>query len=142
MTMDRMYDSAADFQQALNSLADVAMDDASQVIRKTLVDLWQGIVSMTPVDTGRLRAGWLLSTRFDPNEAPPEGQATYPQPQVQDPGHASDWRWELFNNLEYASVIEDGHSQQAPQGMVAVNLQSFADHLSKNLRQSEYWDDA
>lgn len=142
MTLDRMHDSAEAFARSLDVLVNEAMDNASQVIRKTLIDLWQNIVDITPVDTGRLRAGWSISTRFDPNQAPPEGQTSYPPPDAQDPGHASDWRWEIFNNIEYASVIEDGHSQQAPQGMVSVSLQSFADHLSQNLRQSEYWDDA
>jgi hypothetical protein len=142
MAMDRMYDSAVAFERALDALADAATDNASQVIRKTLIDLWQGIVDMTPVDTGRLRAGWSLSPNFDPTDKPAEGEASYPVPKPQDPGHAQNWNWNLYNNIEYASVIEDGHSQQAPQGMVAANLQSFADHLRKNLQGSEYWDDA
>jgi hypothetical protein len=85
-----------------------------------------------------------LSSEF----VPPEGD--YPSYQGENPSlkrvsklaKSKSWEWWLVNNVEYIQPLEDGHSSIAPQGMVAVSLQSFADHLSQNLRQSEYWDDA
>jgi hypothetical protein len=137
---DRMYDSAEAFARALDKLVDQAQDHASEIIRKSLIDTTQNIIDDTPVDTGRLRAGWHLDTNFDSDDVPPEGQESYPKPETQDPGHNSDWQWEIFNNLEYCTVIEDGWSRQAPQGMVAVNLQAFADHVNKYAKQDDYWE--
>jgi hypothetical protein len=148
MTMDRMYDSAEAFAKGLDALVDEAMDNADQLIRKTIIDLSTAIVVRTPHDTGRARAGW-ISTANTPSEfVPPEGD--YPSYQGENPSlkrvsklaKSKSWEWWLVNNVEYIQPLEDGHSSIAPQGMVAVSLQSFADHLSQNLRQSEYWDDA
>lgn len=144
---DRMYDSAEQFAQALDTLVDQAQDHASEIIRKALIDTSQNIVDDTPVDTGRLRAGWSLSADNPEDVLPGEGE--HPSFQGEQPSkenvsnvpHANSWEWWLVNNLEYASVIEDGnHSDQAPQGMVAVNLQAFADHVNKYAKQDDYWE--
>jgi hypothetical protein len=45
--------------------------------------------------------------------------------------------WFITNNLEYIEPLEDGHSDQAPQGMMAVNLQRYAQILQNAADQSE-----
>jgi hypothetical protein len=137
---DRMYDSADQFAQALNTLVDQAQDHASEIIRKAGIDTTQNIQDDTPHDTRRAQSGWHFDSRFDESEVPPEGQKSYTPERIADPGHASNWVWEIFNNVEYISVLNDGHSQQAPHGMVEVNLQAFADHVKQYAKQDDFWE--
>jgi len=42
----------------------------------------------------------------------------------------------IYNNLEYIEALENGHSQQAPAGMVAVSLAEFNIKLERNMKAS------
>jgi len=72
------------------------------IFRAVSLEMFSRIVVRTPVDTGRLRGHWQIS----PNIM--LGKKTY-----------------ISNNLPYAIPIEDGHSKQAPTGMVKVTVAEF-----------------
>ena len=55
--------------------------------------------SETPVDTGKARAGW-RSRRTENG-------------------------FEVYNDVEYISVLNDGHSQQAPENFVEHTLSKY-----------------
>ena len=103
------------------------------VHRKVGAQIAQGIILMTPVDTGHARANW---------------QATFDQPANgeiagNDPGGgqtvalttAVAMSWDtakggslfLTNKLPYIERLEEGWSGQAPAGMVRVTLLRFGD---------------
>jgi hypothetical protein len=130
--IDKMYDSAEGFAQALNKLVDKFEDEAGSVTRKTLIDLTEKIKKDTPRDTGRAAAGWLLTSDKPSEYVPPEGQ--YPLTTTNDPGPAGNWTWWIANNVEYIEPLEEGHSQQAPAGMVANALNAFDRLLSGQLK--------
>jgi hypothetical protein len=90
---------ASFFAMQLKRMADNIGADIEEVTEKAVIDLHAVIRDDTPKDTGQARSGWQL-----------EG---------------SGQRWTIFNNVEYIEALENGHSRQAPYGMVDVNLHTF-----------------
>jgi len=134
---DRLYNSARAFESALMEAVQDFQIEVNTVVRKSLVDLTSNVIRDTPRDTGRAAAGWSLTAGQPSNDAPPEGRSSYTVDSPQDPGNAANMVWYLVNNVEYVEFLEDGSSQQATQGMVAVNLQNYAQILQNAARQSE-----
>ena len=99
MEGDRKLKITIDLSDITNSLKQ-EMDDemtlAHDVAAKMALDLHQGLVLATPVDTGRARAGWTVDTG--------------PQDPV------------IENVVPYIGVLNDGHSQQAPAGFVEAEI--------------------
>jgi hypothetical protein len=108
------------------------------VIRKSTIELFSGVVKMTPVDTGRARGNWQCTIgspatseidRIDPKgsgvnkeiiSTVKTGTVVY-----------------LSNNVPYIRRLEyEGHSKQAPQGMVRISLQRFGGLFASNMRES------
>ena len=89
--------------------------------------IWRDIIKMSPVDTGRFRASWNY-TYFN-EDLSIKAEGNYPNEPVA-PGELNRLA-PIFitNNLEYAPVLEAGHSKQAPQGMVTVALNNIQAQL-------------
>lgn len=97
-----------------------------KTIRGTLMSFTRRVIRETPVDTGRLRGNWQSALNVPKDD----------QLQVQDvsgSGSISNAENTLnklklgnifwfTNNLPYARRIEEGWSQQAPQGMLRRNV--------------------
>jgi hypothetical protein len=101
------------------------------VQKKLAFNLLEGVVIMTPVDTGRAKGNWfvtILAPRLDYDwaKSDPTGQETI------NAGTAELQRLQnygaiyLTNNLPYIVPLEKGHSRQAPAGMVRVSLDRVA----------------
>lgn len=128
---DRIYDNAVDFGRALDRVVDQFEVEADTVVRKAIIDTTEKIKKDTPRDTGRAAAGWIATSDQPSDHAPPPGAYKLTPPK--DPGEAATWMWWIVNNLEYIQPLEDGHSDQAPTGMVANSFGAFADHLNRQL---------
>jgi len=135
--MDKLYDSAAAFERALMEAVEDFEIEVDTIVRKSLVDVAANIIRDTPRDTGRAAAGWSLTAGQPSDDVPPEGQDSYTVDSPQDPGSAGNLTWHLVNNVEYIESLEDGHSDQAPQGMLARNLQRYGQILQNAANQSE-----
>lgn len=133
--------NAEGFSKALMDLSDHIDGEVSKVIRKGCIDLYARIVARTPVDSGRAKMNWQLSTSGHSSERmeDPDGYSV-----SEIAGHinseTSEFRLDinddtvtLYNNLEYISNLEAGDSQQAPQGMVAISLAEFEQHFREAL---------
>jgi len=73
--------------------------NSDQIFKDSVSTLYNSIVSETPVDTGRAKAGWEL-----------------------------EFKWNtaiIINAVPYIIYLEYGHSQQAPNGMVRKNVQKW-----------------
>lgn len=121
-------------------------------IRKVAIDTFEGIVRKTPVDEGRARGSWNLSThapdptvlpetsKTDRDEASSEGlDAVYPPPEpllsISDVKDRPDIY--ISNNLDYILPLEEGWSEtQAPDGMVRLTLQEMQSHIKQILELS------
>lgn len=114
--------SITGFQADLKTFARTLEADIGKVRRRIALDLFERISQRTPVVSGRLRASWIMTDGRPARGAAPAGASSYP-----DRGevkatfrNAYDVTW-IVNNLDYAAGIEfDGHSKQAPAGMVRV----------------------
>jgi hypothetical protein len=109
--------------QARLKFIDVCLEAAEMVIEKT------------PVDTGFCRAMWSVSINAEPMMAPKARPAEWKTLVATAAGaqavaeittgalaaQISDRVW-IYNPVVYAPALEDGHSQQAPSGMVAVTV--------------------
>jgi len=131
-------DNLAAFQLDLSNFAKVVVPQAhAAVVKKISFELLTRIVQKTPVDTGRARANWSVSLGA-PSGAQAEtfdkdGGATIATGlqgiTAADPARQVVW---LENNLPYIEALEDGHSSQAPVGMVEGSLneiQTFINQL-------------
>lgn len=136
--------NAADFSKALMSVASTATENMEKVIRVSIVELYTSLVLKTPVDTGRAKASWTISTT---GEAPPSPiKGDYAEGEIADivVGHVSDFKItiadntvSIINNLDYMEYLEDGTSQQAPYGMVALSLAEFEAYFNHRLKGLE-----
>lgn len=84
----------------------------------------KGVVQMTPVDTGRARANWQV-TQDEPAtgvvDATDKPGATTIGAGSAKVGEAKPFSVTyITNNLPYIEKLEDGHSKQAPAGMLNV----------------------
>ncbi len=142
--MGSMSNNAADFSRSLMDLAHYAEKNIEQVIRKACIDLYRSIVEKTPVDTGRAKASWGISTTGA--AAPQTNETGYSQSELVGiiDGYVSDFKLTvndstvtIVNNLEYMEYLEDGTSQQAPYGMVALSLAEFEAYFNHRLKGLE-----
>lgn len=98
--------------------------------KKVTLKLFSDLIKATPVDTGRARAGWMVSAGRPSNEAPPEGQQSYPEPDATNALVAFQDNepfgviW-IVNNVSYIVALDEGHSGQAPAGMTSIALNNL-----------------
>ncbi|AKJ28838.1 HK97 gp10 family phage protein [Caldimonas brevitalea] len=118
----------------IDRLAESAKGDIETVTRKVTLDLFARVVQRSPVDTGRFKGNWNV------NFGAPDTSTT-------EVAHASRGDAEarkalslpvggtvyLTNSLPYAHRLEYGWSKQAPQGMVRLTVQEYAEAIQKAL---------
>lgn len=126
------------FSKQLDRLAIYIGKNVELAIKKTCFDLYSKIVEESPFLTGRARANWNISVN--------DGEETHDR---------TDWQGRMkevadnfshevigneviiYNNLEYIGPLEDGSSQQKPNGWIAVALSEFEQLLNQNLKRFE-----
>lgn len=105
----------SDLKRRLDALFDKKVTkNVEATVRRVALDLLGTIKILTPVDTGRARSNWHLEVGVrDIVLVEPGGDL---------PADVSNYRIDktifISNNLPYIQALEDGHSQQAPKGMV------------------------
>jgi hypothetical protein len=125
--------TGSSFRLALERFGENAAGKTQLIVRKVALDLFRGVVMDTPVDTGRARANWQVSlgrpaigqVKHDSGspELAAEAAIGAGTPTIQAaPGDVAIY---LTNNVPYIVPLEEGHSGQAPQGMVRKNIARF-----------------
>lgn len=119
--------SPSEFALDLKKFGNVTQEQATTIFRKITLDLDSAVVLSTPVDEGRARGNWFPSLNspssqvdektFDKSGSKAISQASA----VVASAKLGDTVW-LTNNLPYILPLENGHSKQAPEGMVDINL--------------------
>lgn len=124
--------SGREFARRLHIIAAAVNKNTVKVVKRAAIAADQAAVLATPVDTGRLRANWLVSIGAVPTgqTAFSEGKdgstkgnvtrASLERAQERIRGYKLG-RGAIFiaNNVVYASIIDAGGSEQAPQGMTS-----------------------
>ena len=82
-------------------------DDAVEIINEIAEDTFNRIVADTPVDTGRAAGGWDMTNLTRPGVV----------------------EFVYKNDVPYIVYLEFGSSQQAPKGMLRINLQKARERV-------------
>ena len=107
---------------------DEKIEDAISLIA---MDSLRGIVKKSPVDTGRFRGNWIVSkNRMNPakvNKLDKTGTSSITRgtQTIETFEYKKDKSIIIQNNLPYAMRLENGHSKQAPEGIVAKTLNNI-----------------
>lgn len=108
-------------------------DDALELKKRVVTLVVRGVVDRTPVDTGHAKGNWQVGIgapvlgEIDAED--PLGSATLAVArQVIEQIQLGFDVW-VTNGVPYARRLEDGHSSQAPQGMVGPTLEEVASQL-------------
>jgi hypothetical protein len=128
--------------------------EVEKIVRKAAIVVDQTLVMGTPVDTGRARANWILSILAPATgvnvglDETPEGGVTRGGPvggagaaagdaaMVQARGVIAGYKLEfgtifIVNNTEYIVPLNNGHSLQAPAGMLQRGLVAGAEFVKR-----------
>lgn len=116
-----MSSSLKSVQAPIREFAKLINVNLATVVRSITLELFTAISERTPVDTGRARASWNVSEDTIDTTVPPEGtyttNGTKPFPIL-----TGRKRIFIVSNLDYIEPLENGHSEQAPVGMVQVAI--------------------
>lgn len=121
----------------LNKFADLIEVRRKHMFQWATLYFWNGFTWLTPVDLGRARSSWNVATGQPDPSFPEEGEyGPPPTPDVSGiDGKTKIW---VTSNLPYIEPLENGHSQQAPTGMVMITVAQFIAELelyTKKLKQ-------
>jgi len=123
--------SPRQFALDLKKFGKVTRDQARLIFQKIVLDLDTRIVLGTPVDEGVARGNWYPSVSQPSNNvslgtADKSGNKSISAAaSVAGSLKLGDVAW-FTNNLPYILPLENGHSGQAPEGMVDINLNAVA----------------
>ena len=145
---------AYDFEAQCRKFAEKANMSVGKTIRGSAIVLFKGIIKMSPVDTGRFRANWMVGMRV-PSEETTEstdktGGTTAMNMAQYINAQKDSYEFTMANNLPYAHMLEyggynpnlvgpqqatsktvNGYSRQAPNGMVRVSVAMFTSILDE-----------
>jgi hypothetical protein len=129
------------FSLSIGRWAKKTTQNQDVVRRAVILKLFTSIIRDTPVDTGRLRAGWRTSVGHPDLSQPTKGKHTAAEAIGQVAAAATGSKSNdvviLSNSLPYVSRIEyEGWSHtKAPQGMVRRNIARFRQLLSSETQK-------
>ena len=105
-----------------------------KIVRTATLELFSGVIKSTPVDTGRAKGAWQCSVNAPkPGQSErldPSGGAALAEVNANTPQGAGQVTY-LANNLPYIERLEYGHSKQAPNGMVRINMDRVSKMVEK-----------
>lgn len=117
--------NAKNFTIDLKKFGKLTREKTELIFRKIALDLDTAIVLDTPVDTGRARGNWYPSLITPSNEVDLNSfgaQASITRLSGVVAGAKLGSVIWMTNNLDYIVKLENGHSRQAAEGMVVVNV--------------------
>ena len=141
---------ARKFDEQVRKFAEKANMSVGKTIRGSAIVLFRGIIKMSPVDTGRFRANWMVGMKApstETTESTDKAGGTTAMNMAQYINAQKDsYEFTLANNLPYAYKLEyggypgdgpntvGGFSKQAPSGCVRVNVARFEAILDEQAR--------
>ncbi|WP_417585319.1 hypothetical protein [Pelagibacterium sp.] len=97
----------------------------NKITRVATLELFSGVIRMTPVDTGRARGAWTASvgapSAAEPDRLDKSGGEAIGEVETKTPAGAGQVTF-LSNNLHYIEELERGSSSKAPEGMVTRSM--------------------
>ncbi|UBB18366.1 HK97 gp10 family phage protein [Comamonas odontotermitis] len=120
------------FADDLAKYCKAAGDKVEQVVRKSALEVLAGMMSKSPVDTGRFKSNWQcgIGGINSDTSAAPNSDALGRTGVVLETWRPGQTIF-LSNSLPYAKRLENGWSQQAPAGIVRLTVQDFAQAVKR-----------
>jgi hypothetical protein len=119
-----MASNIHEFEMGLKEFADSIPEQVGVIHRAAMLEGLKGVVQMSPVKTGRFRANWQTTVDTpavgDLEETANIAEARGAPVIAAIQPYSVSW---ITNNLPYAEALENGHSSQAPAGMLNVTFQ-------------------
>lgn len=127
---------AGSFALDLSKFAEKCKVRPELIVKKVVFDIFSDIVMKTPVDTGRARGGWQIGRELgtgqtnllDKSGSAAIGKAAQDAASLTLKARVVGY---IYNNVEYIKALEDGHSKQAPAGMVKTTLVRWQNYIEK-----------
>jgi len=142
--LDDMGKNLIQFNQKLNQLATMLDADYQKVIKLTVLKVLREIIKKSPVDTGAYRASHGVLFGKEPEDTEGIVIVNKGDKTDQTPALDNQENWDptqpfviMFNNVPYAEVIEDGHSDKAPEGVYAIALLDFIQLFTQEIEKFE-----
>ena len=101
-------------------ISDILERRTTDLMRMATIEFYRQVQISTPVDTGRARAGWLITVNAPSEEVPPEGKYTYSAGLPNVPAVTINDRYFITNNVPYIGRLNEGYSRQAPARFVEL----------------------
>lgn len=130
------------FSTGISKASEAIIGDVNTFFRKTVFEIYNGIVIKSPVDTGRFKGNWNISsgavnyTYNDSATSSPYGEpanidisSAILRLDISKPAFIS-------NGLPYSGRLETGYSKQAPSGMVDVTVVEYQARIAKLIGKS------
>jgi len=126
------------FSSDIAGFTEKAQKAATAVFRGSALEIFSSIIRRTPVRTGRLRGNWqaTLNTMASGDTEGTAQKALSTANRVTGKAEIVDSIY-MVNNLPYADSIENGHSKQAPAGMVRVTIAEFKYIVMRNAKKAK-----
>ena len=131
----------------LHKWAEKVETNVATLAKHIAFSAFEGVTQKSPVDTGRFKASWnIRQGKVDKSVKPegkhktsPRGQASSKPANVFNKTSKPYDPWYISNNLDYGPALENGHSNQAPTGMVkltVIELKAFVRQEVRKLRDT------
>lgn len=153
---NRVYDNARDFEQSLVTYVTKVSRDLEELVTHVSLRVLDRILDRSPVDTGKFKAS---NTIRAGGSSPEEGEDVFESffsgqsrdsrsrqalTYARQKNRGFRWRirdgvvW-IYNMVEYAKYLEQGSSQQAPQGVYRLSVAEFDAMFQQELRRFRYF---
>lgn len=122
------------FKGKLAAFVQKSEKNAELVVRKLALQLLAELIKKSPVDTGRFRGNWFVQDSLSPVQTidtDKGGDKTIGAGLVELGRFRLGQTIYILNHLPYSIALEQGHSAQAPQGMVKITVAEFEQYLRK-----------
>lgn len=126
-----------EFNRDIKRILKTSKNNQVKILKKVSFDGLRNLQNGTPRKTGRARAGWNTTVDKNPSEwKPPEGKKSYEPTEFRDLNKIkSNSKINFSNNVEYIVPLDDGHSKQAPAGIVDPVISRMHAQLSRLLKK-------
>jgi len=122
----------------LRKIAKKKKQTLNQAYSSIMFDLANQMITMSPKDTGAFQANWLAALnsgdytydKSKTNVSEADGRLT-----ITLGGLTTSSNFYFTNSLPYADELENGHSDQAPSGVVRVTINDFPQIVEKRVRE-------
>lgn len=132
------------FTLHLKKITDKAGANADSIARSIILQVFSSVVEKSPVDLGTFRGNWQIGVgAVNGNTESPDDKKALKSPPSEDnllkaelslSGYSSKKITYVSNSLPYAQRLENGYSDQAPQGMVRLTVLEFRRMIRKATR--------